>query len=102
LADGVLAVLRLLHPGIREAGGEPQDRDTKRIDDAGVDLAVRGIVRNHLTAAGEIHRRAVEPPIVILQRLAVPAHAVEALDAAAEPESRRGPFPAAELDVIAP
>ena len=52
---------------------EPQHRDAPPIDDARIDLAVRVVVRDHLAAAGEADGRAVEAPVVVLQRLAVAA-----------------------------
>ena len=58
-----------------------------------IDLAVGVLVRDHLAAAGEVDRRAVEPPVVVLQLFAVAAErdgapgasiAREVVDAAAE------------------
>src|SRR5439155_16863305 len=86
---------------IAEARMEAQHGNAPLIDDVRIDLAVRVVVRDHLAAAGEVHGCAVEAAVVVLQRLAVAADAVEALNAAHEAESGRRSFAAAELDVIA-
>ena len=79
---------------------ESQHRNAVGIDHVRVDLAVGVFVRNHLSTAGEVHRRAVETAIVVLERLPVAADAVEPLDAAHDAEARRRSLAAAEFDVI--
>src|SRR4029079_14646196 len=60
----------------------------------------RVVVRHHLTSSREADGASVEFPVVLLQRLSVPARAVEPLNAGHEAVRRR-PAPAAGVDVIA-
>src|SRR6478672_1411187 len=79
---------------------KPEHRDAVGVDDIRIDLAVRVVVRNHLTSSRETDRGSVKCPVILLQRLSVPAHSVEPLNAGHEAERRR-PAAAARFDVIA-
>jgi len=100
-AQSDLLYAGLVHFVLRELRVEPQHRDAVGVDDVRIDLAVGVLVRDHLAAAGEVHGGPVEAAVVVLERLAVAADAVEALDAAHEAEAGRAAASAAELDVIA-
>ena len=63
-AEGLLHVLRLLLLVVAPLEVEAQHRDAALVDDARVELEVAVLVRDHLAAAGEADRRAVEPPVV--------------------------------------
>ena len=72
-AEGLLHVLDLLVLVVAPLEVEAQHRDAPLVDHGRIDLAVAVRVGDHLAAAGEVDRGAVEPAVVVLQLLAVAA-----------------------------
>ena len=80
---------------------EPQNGDAVGVDHVRIEVAVGVVVRNHLATTGEAHGRAEVLAVIVFELLAVPALAVEPLDAAHDPECGRAAAAAAELDMVA-
>ena len=89
--QGAKRLLHVLHLPVLVVGPlpvKPQHRDPPAVHHVGIDLAVRGVVGNHLAAPREADGGAVQAPVLVLERRAVSAAGGVAVDAAHEARAR--------------
>ncbi len=98
-AEGLLHVADLIQLVVGPLPMEAQNRNSKAVDDIGIDLGVAVVVWNHLSPTRESYCRPIIPPVILLELLAVSAARWVALDPAHEARAG-GANSSPHLDVV--